>query len=107
MGRCHRPLPPLPRRAGSERYVQEEVHYLESLSLPTHAAELVAELSDLTPQVFHETATCLPASHPNTVDQRLDRGSGGSCLSRHRAQCAGAETELYLGAVSKHLDLNS
>ena len=22
---------------------------------------------------------------------------GGSCLSRHRAQCAGAETELLLG----------
>ena len=32
---------------------------------------------------------------------------GGSCLSRHRAQCAGAEIELLLGTVSAHFDLIS
>ena len=31
----------------------------------------------------------------------------GSCLSRHRGQCAGAESELYLGTVSAHFDLIS
>ena len=55
-----------------ERYVQEGVYYLESLSLPTRAANLVAELSDLAPQVFYETAAALLA-HPNTVDLRLGK----------------------------------
>ena len=44
---------------------------------------------------------CLPASHSNTVDQCLERVVG-SCLSRQGAQCAGAETELYVGSVSAH-----
>ena len=56
------------------RYVQEGV---------------VAELSDLAPQVFHETATAsharLPPQHRRPTS---GKGSGGSCLSRHRAQWA-------------------
>ena len=47
-----------------ERYVREGVYYLESFLLPTHAANLVAELSDLAPQVFHETATASLARLP-------------------------------------------
>ena len=90
-----------------ERYVQEGVCYLESLSLPTHAAELVAELSDLAPQVFHGTAAVLIARLPPQHRRpTFGKGGGGSCLSRRRAQYAGAETELFLGAVSEHLDLN-
>ena len=85
-------------------YVQEGMYYLESLSLPTHVAELVADLSNLAPLAFHDTATRLPLQHRRSMS---GKGSGGSCLSRHRAQCAGAETELYLGSVSEHLDLNS
>ena len=77
-------------------------------ALPTHFAELVAELSDLAPQVFHETATVLLARLPLQHRRPTSgKGSGGSCLGRHRAQCAGAETELHLGAVSEHFDLLS
>ena len=73
--RC-RDVPALRRRMSFssektlERYVQEGVYYLESLSLPTRAANLVAELSDLAPQVFHETAAALlsrlPTPTPST-----------------------------------------
>ena len=87
-----------------ERYVQEGVYFLESLSFPTRAANLMAELSDLAPQVFHETATALFARlPPNTIDQRLET----VVEVRHRAQWAGGESELYRGSVSQHLDLNS
>ena len=36
-----------------------DLYQLASLSLPTHKAELVADLSNLAPQVFHDTATAL------------------------------------------------
>ena len=91
-----------------ERYVQEGMYYLESLSLPTRAANLVAELTDLAPQVFHETAAALLARLPLQHRRSTSgKGRGGSCLSRHRAQWAGGESELCRGSVSQHLDLNS
>ena len=90
------------------RYVREGVYFLESLSRPTRAANLVAELSDLAPQVFHETATASLARFPlQHRRSQSGKGSGGSCLSRHRAQWAGGESELCRGSVSQHLDLNS
>ena len=49
---------------------------------------------------------CLPASHTNTCRPISGKGNGGLCLSRHRAQCAGAETELLL-TISAHFDLIS
>ena len=49
-------------RDGLQRKRWEGVYYLESLSLPTRAATMVAELSDLAPQVFLESATALLAS---------------------------------------------
>ena len=111
--RC-RDIPGLRRRGRwssektPERYVQEGVHYLESLSFPTHVVEWVAELSNFAPQLSDETATALLARlPPQHLRQTSGKGSGGSCLSRHRAQCEGGETELYLGAVSEHFDLNS
>ena len=62
---------------------------LSGKPLPSDS-ELVAELSDLAPQVFHETATNLIARLPPQHRRKtFGKGSGGSCLSRHRAQCAG------------------
>ena len=92
-----------------ERYVREGVYNLESLSLLTRAAKLVAELSDLAPQVFHETAKALLVRLPHQHRRPTSGKSiiGCSCLSRHRAQSAGVESELYLVSVSKHLDLDS
>ena len=49
-----------------ERYVQEGVYCLESLSLPTHVTRRLKSSTNL-------LQLCLPTSHPNTVDQRLER----------------------------------
>ena len=72
------------------------------LSLPTHVAELVTDLSNLAPPVFHDAATALFARPPHHRRLMSGKGCGGSCLSRHGAQRAGAETELYVGSVSAH-----
>ena len=59
-----------------ERNVQEGVYYLESLSLPTRAANLVWWPNSPTWRRRFSTKLqrlYLPASHPNTVDLRLER----------------------------------
>ena len=89
-------------------YKSRDLYQLASLSLPTHVAELVTDLSNLAPQVFHDAATTLFARLPHQHRRSMSgKGSGGSCLNRHGAQCAGADTELYIGSVSAHFDLIS
>ena len=81
-----------------------ELYQLASLSLPTHVAKLVTDLSNLAPQVFHDAITALFARLPLQHRRLMSgNGSGGSCLSRHGALRAGAETELYVGSVTSTL----
>ena len=85
----------------------EDLQKLASLSLPTSVTELVANPPNLAPSVVHDTVTALFARFPlHHRRPKSGKGSGGSCLSRHRAQCAGAETELLL-TVSAFFDLIS
>ena len=83
-------------------YQNRELYHLASLSHPTHVAELLADPSNLTPSVVHVSASALLARRPMS-----GKGSGGLCMSRHRALRAGAETVLLLGTVSAHFDLIS
>ena len=50
-------------------YRNDDFCQMTSLSLPTHVAELVADLSSLAPSVVHDTATalfaCLPPQPPS------------------------------------------
>ena len=85
-----------------------DFYQLASFSLPTHVAELVTDLSNLAPQVFHDVATALFARLPPQHRRLMSgKGSGGSSLSRHGAQSAGAETELYVGSISANFLLIS
>ena len=62
-----------------------------------NVTELLADPSNLALSVVHETATALFAHLPPQHRRPMSgKGSGGSCLSRHRVQCAGADTELLL-----------
>ena len=89
-------------------YKNDDLYQLASFSFLTHVAELVADLSNLALSVVHDTATTLLARLPPQHRRSMSgKGSGGSCLSRHRAWCAGAGSELSLGTVSAHLDLIS
>ena len=60
------------------------LNQLASLSLLTHVAELVADLSNLAPSLVHDTATALFVRLPPQHRRPLSgKGSGGSCLNRH------------------------
>ena len=81
-----------------------DFYQLANLSLLTNVTELVADPSNLAPSVVHDTATALFARLPPQHRRpKSGRGGGGSCLSGHRAQCAGAETELCLSTLWPHL----
>ena len=89
-------------------YKNDDLYHVASFSFLPHVAELVADLSNLALSVVHDTATTLLARLPPQHRRSMSgKGSGGSCLSRHRAWCAGAGSELSLGTVSAHLDLVS
>ena len=45
-------------------YKSDDLYQLTSLSLPTHVGELVTDLSNVAPQVFHDAATALFARLP-------------------------------------------
>ena len=97
------------RGEAQNTYKSGDLCQLASLSLPTHVAELVTDLSNLAPQVCHDAATALfarlPLQHRRSTSGK--RSVEVRALSRHGAQCAGAETELYVGSVSAHFDLIS
>ena len=89
-------------------YTNDDFYQLANLSILTNVTKLVADPSNLAPSVVQDTATALFARLPRQHRRSMSgKGSGGSCLSRHRAQCAGAEIELLLGTVSAHFDLIS
>ena len=84
-----------------------DFYQLANTSLQTNVTELLADPSNLAPSVVHDTATALFARLPPQHHRPMSgKGGGVSCLSRHDAQCAGAETELLL-TVSAHIDLIS
>ena len=72
---------------------------LQASHSPTHVADLVVDPWNLVPQVFRIMATALfarlPLQHRRSAS---GKGSGGSCLSRHRVQCAGTE-KMHIVAV--------
>ena len=56
-------------------YKNDDLYQLASLSLPTHVAELVTDLSNMVLSVCprYGCSSVLPASHPNTVDPCLEK----------------------------------
>ena len=63
-----------------------DLYQLASLSLPTHVAELMTDLLNLAPQVFHDAATALFARLPPQHRRLLSgNGSGGSVSEPSRS----------------------